>query len=91
MGENISTVETHILDRIDIVQEREDPFFGKIEIFRLKESPYEYLFDYKKNYVNDAARMSRDNDLMQKLKSITHPNLAKIFYSELREGTSHPR
>ena len=85
MGDNMSTVENkHILDRVELFDVREDYFFGKINIFRLKEPPYEYLFDYRKNYVNEPHRMNKDLELMQRVKKITHPNLAKIYHSELR-------
>ena len=43
--------------------------------------PYEYLMDYKKNYINDKQRMNKDLALMNQLKNIEHANMAKIYHS----------
>lgn len=89
MGDTTSIESENIMDKIEFFQHSEDSFFGKIDIYKFKEPPYEYVIDYKKNYVDNKQRISKDEALMNQLKNIEHPNLAKIYYCQQVEGNTH--
>lgn len=81
MGDNISTANKNIEDKLQLVNNTTHPLFGKIDIYHLTEPPYEYLMDYRKNYINDKQRMNKDLALINQLKNIEHSNMAKIYHS----------
>lgn len=63
MGEAISTTMSLNNDQMDgylqklqFVQNIKDPNFGPIEVFRLKQPPYEYIMDYKKTFIEGDNR-----------------------------------
>jgi hypothetical protein len=39
------------------VESNNDRNFGPIDIFRTKEPPYEYVMDFKKNFIEDNQKM----------------------------------
>lgn len=43
MGNNQNTTEQNLTDKITLVNQVEDPLFGKITIYHFTEPPYEYL------------------------------------------------
>lgn len=66
----MSSVSANILDKIELFQQLEDPFFGKTDIYRFKEPPYEYLMDHKKNYIDDMSKLNRQLTQINQLKNI---------------------
>lgn len=45
----------------------EDPTFGTIEVYRLKEPPYEYIMDYKKTFMEGDNRYIKYINYMNQL------------------------
>ena len=70
MGDNISTANKSMEDKLQLVNNTKHPLFGRIDIYHLLEPPYEYLMDYRKNYINDKQRMNKDLALINQLKNI---------------------
>lgn len=58
MGETQSTHKCSYLDLLTFVQNTTDPNFGPIDIYRTQEAPYEYVMDFKKNFIEDDARLN---------------------------------
>jgi hypothetical protein len=70
------------------VESSNDCNFGPIDIFRTREPPYEYVMDFKKNFIEDNTKMGKYVQLMNQVKTMDHKNLAKIHHCEMRECTS---
>ncbi len=52
MGETQSTEETSTFSNtLTFVDTATDECFGLIDIYKTKEAPYEYLMDFKKNFI----------------------------------------
>lgn len=62
----------------------EDEQFGSIEVYRLKEPPYEYIMDYKRTFIEGDVRYVKYMESMRELAKTEHKNLAKIHLTELR-------
>ena len=60
-----------------------DKFFGPIDIYRTKDSPYQYIMDYKKYYLEDDERLNKCLQSSLELRAMSHRNLAKIYEAEL--------
>jgi hypothetical protein len=69
---------------LQFVQNIEDGHFGPIEIYRLKEPPYEYIMDYKKTFIEGDNRYVKYMASMNELSKTEHKNLAKIHLTELK-------
>jgi hypothetical protein len=78
------------LSTLTFIEASDDKNFGHIDIFRTREPPYEYVMDFKKNFIEDNDRMGKYMRLVQQLKNMEHKNLAKIHHSQLIECTPHP-
>jgi hypothetical protein len=79
-----TTTEAGFLERIEFFSLIDDPSFGKTEVYRSKQPPYQYIVDSKRSYVDDRTRMEKHMGLMNRLKNIEHPSLAHICQSEMR-------
>lgn len=87
MGETISTEsQSSYQSSITLIESSEDRNFGHIDIYRTKEAPYEYVMDFKKNFIEDNDRMNRYMRLVNQIKNMDHKNIAKIHHSQLVEG-----
>jgi hypothetical protein len=62
----------------------EDPLFDTVQVFRLKEPPYEYIMDYKKTFIEGDNRFTKYINYMNELSKAEHKNLAKIHLTELK-------
>ena len=51
MGEVQSRHQSSYADLLTLVETITDPNFGPIDIYRTQEAPYEYVMDYKKNFI----------------------------------------
>lgn len=78
MGETQSRKECYYTEFLTFIETTEDPNFGPIDIYRTKDAPYEYIMDFKKNFVEENERMNRYLRLMNQLKNMEHKNIAKI-------------
>jgi len=65
---------------LQLVQSTQDEHFGPIDIYRTKEAPYEYVMDFKKNFIEDSERPTKYLNLMNQLKHMEHKNIAKIHH-----------
>ncbi len=55
------------LRKLQFVQNMENPHFGSIEVFRMKEPPYEYIMDYKKTFMEGDNRFLKYINCMNQL------------------------
>lgn len=53
--ENINTYSS----TLTLVESIDDQHFGPIDIYRTREAPYDYIMDFKKNFIEDNERLSR--------------------------------
>lgn len=87
MGETQSVpADSGYANTLTLVETTDDKHFGPIDIYRTKEAPYEYVMDFKKNFIEDNERLSRYLRLISELKNMEHKNIAKIHHCELIEG-----
>lgn len=63
----------------------EDPNLGPIDIFRCNTTPYDYLLDYKKQFVENDERVKKYLQLTSQIKNMDHKNLVKIHLCQLQE------
>lgn len=87
MGDTFSSdKDRDFLDKIEFFETAEDRNFDKLDIYRLRDPPYEYILDHKKNYIGDNERTNQYISLMNQLKNLEHKNIAKIHSCILKEG-----
>ncbi len=87
MGDNVSVEERKgFEEKLHFVQKVEDQYFGPIEIYRFKQSPYEYIMDYQKTFIEGDNRYDAYAIFLEKLKEKQHKNLAKLHFTDIRKG-----
>jgi len=87
MGETVSAVDTNdFASGLSLIERVEDKHFGPIDIYRMKEPHYEYIMDFKKNFIEDNDRMNRYISQMREIKKMEHKNLSKIHAVDMCEG-----
>jgi hypothetical protein len=71
MGDNLSVIQDknqNYVESLHFVQLMEDLYFGSIDVYRLKNPPYEYIMDYKKTFMEgDDVKLNKYISLMAKL------------------------
>lgn len=88
MGESMSREsEGGYSANLTLIDSTEDGNFGQIGIYRTRDPPYEYVMDFKKNFVEENDRMGRYLRMMKQLKNMEHKNLAKMHECQVVEGT----
>ena len=88
MGVAESTHPHTFLTQLTFIETCQDKHFGAIDLYRTKESPYEYVMDFKKTFIEENERVARHLRVVGQLKHMEHKNLAKIHHSELIECNS---
>jgi hypothetical protein len=71
-----------LLDRLQFIQTAQDEHFGRVEIFKFKEPPYEYMMKYTKMFREHDDQFTSACELLQGLKLKTHKNLVKMPFIE---------
>lgn len=62
--------KTAFSSTLTLIETTEDRNFGVIDIYRTIEAPYEYVMDFKKNFIEDNERVSRCLRLLGQLRAM---------------------
>lgn len=70
MGETTSREKDGVHGKIELFQEGTEGPLGRVNVFRVKEPPYEYVMEFKRSYVESGGRLEREAGLLKRLKNI---------------------
>lgn len=76
-----------LLSRLQLVHTLQDEHFGRVDILKFKDPPYEYLMKYTRMFREQDEQFRNELSFLQELRGKSHKNLVKIHQIDSREGT----